>query len=146
VFDTGIDTTAEMNLLVIGALYLDRRDLQSLRSRYRRRPQAAEEESALPVRTSSTIACKLLWRDKLGQISLAVTTLFWGAGATLQFIVHRMGQGGAEPRSFQGQHAAGHRRRRRRHRRGASGADDLATQVGARHPARYRHGPGRNRS
>jgi len=29
----------------------------------------------------------LLWRDKLGQISLATTTLFWGAGATLQFIV-----------------------------------------------------------
>ena len=28
-----------------------------------------------------------LWRDKLGQISLAVTTLFWGAGAVLQFIV-----------------------------------------------------------
>jgi MFS transporter, LPLT family, lysophospholipid transporter len=31
--------------------------------------------------------CSVLWRDKLGQISLAVTTLFWGAGATLQFIV-----------------------------------------------------------
>jgi len=30
---------------------------------------------------------KLLWADKLGQISLATTTLFWGAGATLQFIV-----------------------------------------------------------
>jgi hypothetical protein len=30
---------------------------------------------------------RLLWTDKLGQISLAVTTLFWGAGATLQFIV-----------------------------------------------------------
>jgi hypothetical protein len=29
----------------------------------------------------------ILWRDRLGQISLAVTTLFWGAGATLQFIV-----------------------------------------------------------
>src|SRR5438045_1341613 len=29
----------------------------------------------------------LLWRDKLGQISLWTTTLFWGAGATLQFIV-----------------------------------------------------------
>jgi LPLT family lysophospholipid transporter-like MFS transporter len=28
-----------------------------------------------------------LWNDRLGQISLAVTTLFWGAGATLQFIV-----------------------------------------------------------
>ena len=29
----------------------------------------------------------ILWRDKLGQISLASTTLLWGAGATLQFIV-----------------------------------------------------------
>jgi LPLT family lysophospholipid transporter-like MFS transporter len=29
----------------------------------------------------------LLWTDRLGQISLATTTLFWGAGATLQFIV-----------------------------------------------------------
>jgi MFS family permease len=29
----------------------------------------------------------VLWRDRLGQISLAVTSLFWGAGATLQFIV-----------------------------------------------------------
>jgi LPLT family lysophospholipid transporter-like MFS transporter len=28
-----------------------------------------------------------LWKDRLGQISLAVTTLFWGTGATLQFIV-----------------------------------------------------------
>jgi len=30
-----------------------------------------------------------LWKDPLGQISLAVTTLFWGAGATLQFIMLR---------------------------------------------------------
>ena len=29
----------------------------------------------------------LLWRDRLGQVSLATTTLFWGAGATLQFMV-----------------------------------------------------------
>ncbi len=28
-----------------------------------------------------------LWRDPLGQLSLSVTTLFWGAGATLQFII-----------------------------------------------------------
>ncbi len=33
-----------------------------------------------------------LWHDKLGQISLAVTTLFWGAGATLQFIVLKWAQ------------------------------------------------------
>lgn len=30
---------------------------------------------------------KTLWKDGRGQVSLAVTTLFWGAGATLQFIV-----------------------------------------------------------
>ena len=34
---------------------------------------------------------RILWKDKLGQISLAVTTLFWGAGATLQFIVIEWG-------------------------------------------------------
>ena len=28
-----------------------------------------------------------LWRDPLGQVSLAVTTLFWGTGATLRLIV-----------------------------------------------------------
>ncbi len=32
-------------------------------------------------------SCSLLWHDKLGQISLSVTTLFWGAGAVLQFLV-----------------------------------------------------------
>jgi len=30
---------------------------------------------------------RLLWKDPLGQVSLAVTTLFWGAGATLRLIV-----------------------------------------------------------
>lgn len=29
----------------------------------------------------------LLWRDPLGQVSLAVTTLFWGAGRTLRLLV-----------------------------------------------------------
>ncbi|MBO5657990.1 MAG: lysophospholipid transporter LplT [Duodenibacillus sp.] len=32
-------------------------------------------------------SCSLLWKDRLGQISLSVTTLFWGAGAVLQFLV-----------------------------------------------------------
>lgn len=30
---------------------------------------------------------KALWRDTQGQVSLAVTTLFWGAGATLRLVV-----------------------------------------------------------
>ena len=29
----------------------------------------------------------LLWKDPLGQVSLAVTSLFWGAGTTLRFII-----------------------------------------------------------
>jgi len=34
----------------------------------------------------------VLWNDSLGQISLSVTTLFWGAGATLQLIVIEWGR------------------------------------------------------
>ena len=30
---------------------------------------------------------RLLWRDPLGQVSLAVTTVFWGAGASLRLIL-----------------------------------------------------------
>jgi len=30
---------------------------------------------------------KILWTDRLGQVSLAVTTLFWGVGATMQLLV-----------------------------------------------------------
>jgi LPLT family lysophospholipid transporter-like MFS transporter len=33
-----------------------------------------------------------LWRDPLGGLSLAATTLFWGVGATLQFVVLRWAQ------------------------------------------------------
>jgi LPLT family lysophospholipid transporter-like MFS transporter len=29
----------------------------------------------------------LLWRDPLGQVSLAVTTLFWGVGSTLRLLI-----------------------------------------------------------
>ena len=32
-------------------------------------------------------AFRLLWRDPLGMISLAVTTLFWGVGATMRLVV-----------------------------------------------------------
>ena len=42
-----------------------------------------------PVETFTNFvhSCKILWKDSLGQISLSVTTLFWGAGAVLQFLV-----------------------------------------------------------
>lgn len=42
-----------------------------------------------PVETMKNFyqSCAILWKDRLGQISLATTTLFWGAGAVLQFLV-----------------------------------------------------------
>ena len=86
VIDTGVDTVAEMTLLIIGALYL----IAALFNLYI--PDTGVDHKPLkknPVYLFHEFnhCLKLLWRDKLGQISLAVTTLFWGAGATLQFIV-----------------------------------------------------------
>lgn len=84
--DTGIDTIAEMNLLVIGAIYL----VAAVFNIYI--PDTGVDHKPLkknPVFLFREFfhCLRLLWRDRLGQISLAVTTLFWGAGATLQFIV-----------------------------------------------------------
>ena len=55
-------------------------------------PRTGVALKPLPADPTETLrdfyhCCRRLWTDKLGQISLAVTTLFWGAGATLQFIV-----------------------------------------------------------
>ncbi|MEW6514575.1 MAG: lysophospholipid transporter LplT [Pseudomonadota bacterium] len=85
-FDTGIDTTAEMNLLIIGTLYLVAAGFNLYI------PDTGVDHKPLKKNPIYLVhefnhCLKLLWRDKLGQISLAVTTLFWGAGATLQFIV-----------------------------------------------------------
>ena len=84
--DTGIDTIAEMNLVVVGALYL----VAALFNLYI--PDTGVDHKPLKANPIYLVhefnhCLKLLWRDRLGQISLAVTTLFWGAGATLQFIV-----------------------------------------------------------
>ena len=84
--DTGIDTVPEMALCVVSVLYV-MAALFNLKV-----PDTGVDHKALkknPVYLihDFTHCLKLLWRDKLGQISLATTTLFWGAGATLQFIV-----------------------------------------------------------
>jgi MFS family permease len=55
-------------------------------------PRTGVALKPLPAHPAETLrdfynCCRRLWTDRLGQISLAVTTLFWGAGATLQFIV-----------------------------------------------------------
>lgn len=84
--DTGIDTVAEMNLMVIGGLYL----IAALFNLYVPNTGVSHhvlKRNPLYLLHDFNHCLRLLWRDKLGQISLAVTTLFWGAGATLQFIV-----------------------------------------------------------
>ncbi|MBK9783001.1 MAG: lysophospholipid transporter LplT [Betaproteobacteria bacterium] len=83
---TGIDTTSEMALCFVAVFYL----LASLFNLYV--PDTGVDHKQLKKNPFYLIhefnhCLSLLWRDKLGQISLAVTTLFWGAGATLQFIV-----------------------------------------------------------
>jgi LPLT family lysophospholipid transporter-like MFS transporter len=84
--ETGIDTPAESAILVIAAVYglaaLFNLRIPDTGARY-----AHQERNPLKLVVDFWHCLKVLWRDKLGQISLAVTTLFWGAGATLQFIV-----------------------------------------------------------
>ena len=86
VLDTHIDTPAEAAVMVIigiyGAAALINLRIPDTGARY---PERARHPLSL---LQSFWRCNLtLWRDPLGQIALAVTTLFWGAGASLQFLV-----------------------------------------------------------
>lgn len=86
IVETGIDTPAESAILVIAVLYL----LASLINLHipdtgARYP--AQERHPVRLLTDFAHCFATLWKDRLGQISLGVTTLFWGAGATLQFLV-----------------------------------------------------------
>jgi hypothetical protein len=84
--DTPIDTPAEAAIAVIVIVYAIAAvfNLHVPRTGVALKPFAPH-----PMETLRDFARCVghLWKDKLGQISLAVTTLFWGAGATLQFIV-----------------------------------------------------------
>jgi MFS transporter, LPLT family, lysophospholipid transporter len=81
-----ITHSGQISLLLVGLLYI----VAAILNRYV--PDTGVVHTSLkhdPIyMLREFVHCtRLLWRDKLGQISLAVTTLFWGAGATLQFIV-----------------------------------------------------------
>ncbi len=84
--DTGVDTPAEAAILVIAFVYLAAAlfnlAIPDTGARY-----PHQERNPIRLVVDFAHCFTTLWRDKLGQISLAVTTLFWGAGATLQFIV-----------------------------------------------------------
>jgi hypothetical protein len=84
--DTGVNTVAEAAILLIAVFYTT----AAIFNLYI--PNTGVDHRFLKKNPVFLIhefghCMKLLWTDKLGQISLAVTTLFWGAGATLQFIV-----------------------------------------------------------
>jgi len=85
------NTPAEVAILMISLLYvaaaLTNLFIPNTNARY---PKQHQHPLRLIQAFSGYI--KVLWTDKLGQISLAVTTLFWGAGATLQLIVIEWGR------------------------------------------------------
>jgi MFS transporter, LPLT family, lysophospholipid transporter len=84
--ETPIDTPAEAAIALIVVVYAVAA-LFNLKV-----PNTGVSLKPLPAYPLATLkdfarCVRHLWKDRLGQISLAVTTLFWGAGATLQFIV-----------------------------------------------------------
>lgn len=82
----GADTAAHAALWVVLAIYLlatlCNTQIPDTGARY-----AKPDWKIVAMLKSFGNSVNVLWHDKLGQISLAITTLFWGAGATLQFIV-----------------------------------------------------------
>ena len=84
--ETGIDTPPEFAIAVVAGLYV----IAALFNLYI--PRVAIDHRPLKrnpffILHDFWYCFKLLWRDPLGQVSLAVTTLFWGAGATLRLLV-----------------------------------------------------------
>jgi MFS family permease len=84
--DTGINTPPEAAILVIAMFYVIAAAFNWFIPDTGVDHRVPSKNPLYLIREFSHCVT-LLWRDKLGQISLATTTLFWGAGATLQFIV-----------------------------------------------------------
>jgi LPLT family lysophospholipid transporter-like MFS transporter len=88
--DTGVETPAEAAIMVIAVIYVIAAVfnlfIPDTGARYGR-----QQTNPVLLMRDFTVCFTTLWKDKLGQISLAVTTLFWGAGATLQFLVLQWG-------------------------------------------------------
>ena len=84
--DTSINTGAEAAIVVIAVIYVVAAAFNlAIPDTGARYPH--QERNPLRLFVDFSHCFRMLWTDKLGQISLATTTLFWGAGATLQFIV-----------------------------------------------------------
>jgi MFS transporter, LPLT family, lysophospholipid transporter len=84
--ETGVNSPAESAILVIAVFYLIAA-IFNVRIPDTGAHYPHQERNPIKLIKDFSHCLVTLWRDKLGQISLAVTTLFWGIGATLQFIV-----------------------------------------------------------
>ncbi len=84
--DTGIDTGPEAAISLLIVLYVIAAwfNLRIPKTNVEMRPMPRNKLELLPDFWSCNLA---LWRDKLGQISLATTTLFWGVSGNLRYIV-----------------------------------------------------------
>lgn len=83
--DTGIDTGPEAAIASMVLFYVIA-GLFNLRIPRTEAPLLPMDRPLALVRDFSQCNARL-WADKLGQISLATTTLFWGAGGNLRYIV-----------------------------------------------------------
>ena len=87
-FSTHIDTPPEAAVAVIVFIYLIAAGFNlAIPDTGARYPH--QERNPIRLMSDFSHCFRTLWQDKLGQISLAVTTLFWGAAATLQLLVLR---------------------------------------------------------
>jgi hypothetical protein len=84
--DTHIDTPPEAAIALIVVLYFIAA-LINLRIPETGVVYTASTKNPIKLIKDFSHNFMTLWNDRLGQISLAVTTLFWGIGATLQFII-----------------------------------------------------------
>ena len=89
--DTSVDTPAEAAISVIVFFYvlaaIFNLFIPDTGARYKK-----QATSPIKLLVDFGHCFTTLWRDKLGQITLAITTLFWGAGATLILILLRWAQ------------------------------------------------------
>jgi LPLT family lysophospholipid transporter-like MFS transporter len=86
VIDSGIDTPPEAAIFVLIFIYIVAAWFNT------RIPQTGVEMRPIPKNPLELVpdfwSCNArLWRDKLGQISLATTTLFWGVSGNLRYII-----------------------------------------------------------
>jgi MFS family permease len=84
--DTGVDTPAEGAIATIILLYVAAAVFNLYIPRTEAPLQPLAASPLVLVRDFSSCNARL-WADKLGQISLATTTLFWGVSGNLRYIV-----------------------------------------------------------